>query len=195
VRHFRDVLVSWGPVGLLVWSAMESAGIPNPGGTDFMLLALAAALPAQAALCAVLAIVGSLSGSVVFYEITRRGGEKLLARYTSSGRGARFREWFQRYGLTTVFVSALLPVPILPFKVFAACAGATGVGRTRFFLTLAAARIPRYCALAYLGVKLGNDGSITWVRSHGWEMAGFAMLLLGGMYLLIRFLDRPRVFE
>jgi membrane protein YqaA with SNARE-associated domain len=194
MRHFRDILVSWGPVGLLVWSAMESAGIPNPGGTDFMLLALAVALPSQAFLCAMMAIVGSLTGSVVFYEITRRGGEKLLARYTSSGRGARFREWFRRYGLATVFVSALLPVPILPFKAFAACAGATGVGRPRFFLTLAAARIPRYLGLAYLGVKLGED-STGWVKDHAWHMAGFAFVLLGGIYLLLKFMDRPRVFE
>jgi len=173
---------------------MESAGIPNPGGTDFMLLALAIALPAKAYLCAAAAIVGSLSGSLIFYEITRKGGEKLLARYTSSGRGARFRVWFQRYGLATVFVSALLPVPILPFKVFAACAGATGVSRVRFFSTLAAARVPRYLGLAYLGVYLG-EGSIVWVRSHAWHMAGVAMFLLGGIFLLLRALDRPRVFE
>jgi membrane protein YqaA with SNARE-associated domain len=194
MRHFRDILVSWGPLGLLLWSAMESAGIPNPGGTDFMLLALAVALPSKAFLCAVMAIVGSLTGSVVFYEITRRGGEKLLARYTSTGRGARFREWFRRYGLATVFVAALLPVPIMPFKVFAACAGATGVGRTRFFLTLAAARIPRYFALAYLCVKLGED-STDWVRSHAWHMAGFAFALLVGIYFLLKYMDRPRVFE
>jgi len=194
MRHFRDILVSWGPVGLLVWSAMESAGIPNPGGTDFMLLALAVALPSKAFLCAVMAIVGSLTGSAVFYEITRRGGEKLLARYTSSGRGARFREWFRRYGLATVFVAALLPVPILPFKAFAACAGATGVGRPRFFLTLAAARIPRYFALAYLGVKLG-ESSTGWVKDHAWHMVGFAFALLVGIYLLLRYMDRPRVFE
>src|SRR3974390_2825599 len=193
MKHFRDILVSWGPLGLLLWSAMESAGIPNPGGTDFMLLLLAAEVPSQAFLCAAMAVAGSLAGSVVFYEITRRGGERLLARYTSSGRGARFREWFQRYGLATVFVSALLPVPIMPFKVFAACAGATGVGRLRFFLTLAAARVPRYFALAYLGLQLG-EGSFAWMRTHAWHLAGIAMCLLAALFFLVRFLDRPRVF-
>src|SRR5579871_6023417 len=106
MKHFRDVLVSWGPLGLLLWSAMESAGIPNPGGTDFMLLALTIALPSKAIACALMAVIGSLTGSIFFYEITRKGGEKLLARYTSSGRGARFRVWFQRYGMATVFVAA-----------------------------------------------------------------------------------------
>jgi membrane protein DedA with SNARE-associated domain len=194
MHHLRDVLVSWGPVGLIVLAALESAGPPTPGGTDFVLLALAAARPADAALMALMAIVGSLSGSVVFYEITRRGGEKILARYTLSGRGARFRVWFQRYGLATVFVSALLPVPIMPFKAFAACAGATGVSRTRFFSTLVAARIPRYCGLAYLGAKLG-EGSTVWVKNHAWHMAGFAFALLVGIYLLLKYVDRPRVFE
>jgi membrane protein YqaA with SNARE-associated domain len=194
MRHLRDVLVSWGPLGLFVLAALESAGPPTPGGTDFVLLALAVARPSDAALMALMAIAGSLLGSVVFYEITRKGGEKLLARYTSSGRGARFRMWFQRYGLSTVFVSALVPVPILPFKVFAACAGATGVSRPRFFLTLAAARIPRYFGLAYLGAKLG-EGSTVWVKSHAWHMAGFAAALLLGFYLLFKYMDRPRVFE
>lgn len=194
MKHFRDVLVSLGPLGILLWSAMESAGIPNPGGTDFMLLALSMATPAKAYWCALAAIVGSLAGSVVFYEITRRGGEKLLARYTSSGRGARFRNWFRRYGLATVFVSALLPVPVLPFKVFAACAGATGVSRVRFFSALAAARIPRYIALAYLGVYLG-EGAFVWVRSHAWHMAAAAVMLLLAIFFLLRFLDQPRVIE
>ena len=47
-----------------------------------------------------------------------------------------FRTWFMRYGLVTVFIPALLPIPFLPFKAFAACAGALGVTRTRFLLVL-----------------------------------------------------------
>jgi membrane protein YqaA with SNARE-associated domain len=194
MRHLRDVLVSWGPLGLFVLAALESAGPPTPGGTDFVLLALAAARPSDAMLMGLMATLGSLLGSLVFYEITRKGGEKILARYTTSGRGARFRVWFQRYGLATVFVSALLPVPIMPFKAFAACAGATGVSRTRFFITLVAARIPRYFGLAYLGAKLGEDSSV-WVRNHVWQMAGLALMLLIGIYYLLKYMDRPRVFE
>src|SRR5579863_2291359 len=117
MRHLRDVLVSWGPLGVLLLATVESAGIPNPGGTDALLLVLAIARPQQAMLCAVLAAAGSLIGSVIFYEITRRGGEKFLAKYAAGGGTQRFREWFARYGLITVFIPALLPIPILPFKV------------------------------------------------------------------------------
>src|SRR5580700_11039354 len=124
MHGFHDLLVSWGPLGLFVLALVESAGIPNPGGTDALLLVLTIANPASFLLCAALAVAGSLLGSIVFYEITSRGGEKLLSRYTSSGRGAKFRGWFLRYGLVTVFIAALLPIPVMPFKVFAACAGA-----------------------------------------------------------------------
>src|SRR5258708_427040 len=150
MRHFRDGLISWGPLGGVLSAVVESAGIPNPGGTDALLLILAIARPEQAMLCAALAAVGSLIGSAIFYEITRKGGERFLAKYTTSPTGHKFRNWYERYGLISVFIPALVPIPVLPFKVFAACAGVMCVPRLRFFAVLAAARLPRYFALAYL---------------------------------------------
>jgi uncharacterized membrane protein YdjX (TVP38/TMEM64 family) len=189
MHHLGEVLISWGPIGLMILAALESAGPPTPAGTDFVLVFLAAARPADWLLCAVLTMVGSLSGSLVFFEIVRRGGERFLRRYTATGRGARFRGWFQRYGLLTVFISALLPVPILPFKVFVTCAGAMGVSRLRFMTVLAAARIPRYLGLAFLGAQLGEQ-SWPWVKGHMWHMLGVAVFLFTSLYLLIRWMDR-----
>ncbi len=192
MKRFHDVLLSWGPLGLFVLAVVESAGIPNPGGTDALLLVLTIANPSSAMLCAALAATGSLIGSLVFYEITCRGGEKLLARHTTSGGGLRFRGWFQRYGMATVFIAALLPIPVMPFKVFAACAGAMQVGRWRYMLVLAAARIPRYFALAYLGSKLGEN-STAWLKGHLWHMGLFAIALFLVLYGLIRLSDRSQV--
>jgi len=189
MRHFRDLRVSWGPLGILALSTIESVGIPNPGGTDWLLLVLTIARPADAAVCATLAVVGSLIGSVVFYGIMSKGGERYLARYTASGRGLRFRAWFLRYGMATVFIPALLPIPILPFKVFAACAAVMRVGRTRFLLVLAAARIPRYAGLAYLGAELGEN-STPWLKSHLWQMLACAGILLLLLYALVRMTGR-----
>ena len=189
MRHFLDVLISWGPLGVFILSLVESVGIPNPGGTDALLLVVAIARPTEAMLAAAMATAGSLLGTVFFYEITRRGGEKLLARYVSSGRGARFAVWFQRYGLITVFIPGLLPLPFLPFKVFAACAGAMCVPRWRFFFVLVAARIPRYFLLAYLGQQLGEN-STAWLKSHGWQMAFIAALLFISLYALVRRVER-----
>src|SRR5258706_9027895 len=140
MQHFLEVLKALGRWGVLLLALVESAGIPNPGGTDLLLLFIAAAKPQSAMLTAWLAVAGSLLGSLVFYQILRRGGEKFLTKCTSSGRGRRFRIWFLRYGLITVFIPAFLPIPILPFKVFAACAAAMGIPPIRFLLVLALAR-------------------------------------------------------
>ncbi len=191
MRHLRDVLISWGPLGLLVFAAIESAGIPSPGGTDALLLVLAIARPQEAMLCAVLATVGSLIGSVIFYEITRKGGEKFLMKYTSGASGTRFREWFARYGLITVFIPALLPIPILPFKVFAACAGVMSIPRRRLFIVLALGRIPRYFALAYLGQQLGEN-STAWLKDHVWHLLAVAVAIGIALYALVRWVDGRR---
>lgn len=196
MTHFWELLKALGPWSLLIVSTVESLGIPNPGGTDWLLVAMAIARPSDAALCAAMAVLGSLIGTAAFFDVMQRGGEKVLARYTSSERGARFRRWFQRYGLVTVFIPALVPLPFLPFKAFAACAGALGVNRWRFMGVLAVGRIIRYSGLAYLGVKLGTvENSKAWVKAHTWHMAIFAVGIFLFFYLLLKFLDREAVAE
>ncbi len=189
MKRFIKVLVSLGPLGVFVLALVESVGIPNPAGTDVLLLLVSIERPDTAVLCAVLATAGSLLGSAAFYEIVRKGGEKYLLRYTLSGRGKRFRVWAQRYGLVTVFISALLPIPFLPLKVFAACVCAMGVSRTRYLLVLAAARIPRYAGLAYLGAQLGEN-STAWIKAHTWHMAALAAALFVALYGLLKWNDR-----
>ena len=191
MKRFFEMLAGFGPLGLLGLAFVESLGIPNPGGTDVALVALAAARPEQAALCGLYAVLGSVAGSAIFFEIMRKGGEAFLARRAQSPRAMRFREWYQRYGLVTVFVSALVPIPFLPFKVFAACAGALGVSRRRFLTVLTAARAPRYGALAYLGTQLGPD-SWPWVRGHVWHLTGISVVLCLILFAVAHWLDRSR---
>ena len=168
---------------------------PDPASVHFLsdagLLLVAIKRPEAALLCAALATAGSMLGSTVFYEVMRKGGDKFLLRYTSSGRGKRFRAWAQRYGMVTVFISALIPIPILPLKVFAACTCAMGVSRTRFLLVLLVARVARYGGLAYLGAQLGAN-STAWIKGHYWQMGALAVGLFGVLYALLKWNDRTR---
>jgi uncharacterized membrane protein YdjX (TVP38/TMEM64 family) len=192
MHHLHDLLVSWGPLGVFVLATVESAGIPNPGGTDILLLVVTIARRGAAFKCAALAVIGSLIGTEVLFELVRRGGERYFARYTRSARGERFRAWFQRYGLVTVFIPALLPIPILPFKFFVACAAATGVDRRLFFLVILVARVPRYFGLAYLGAELGEN-SYAWLSAHRWHLLAIAGAIFIALYALIRRSGRKRL--
>lgn len=189
MKHLRDLLVSWGPAGLFVVSLVENAGPPSPGGTDIVLLILAAARPAQAMLCAAVALAAALIGSALFFEIMHRGGEKVLAKYASREKNARLHHWAARYGLATVFICALVPLPGLPYKFFAACASAMGVSRTRFLTTIALARTPRFLGLAYLGSRVGQDSG-AWLKAHFWDLFALAALLGAALLIWARVTER-----
>src|SRR4051812_50054126 len=115
MHHFLEILKQLGPVGVLVLAMVESAGIPNPGGTDVLLLFMAAARPQDAVLSAALAGGGSLAGRMFFFEGMRPGGGKFFGKNKGSGRGQRVRARVMRHGMITPFFSAFLPLPLLPF--------------------------------------------------------------------------------
>ncbi len=45
-----------------------------------------------------------MAGNYILFAIARKGGRAYLDARTKAGRAAKFREWFQRYGLLTVFI-------------------------------------------------------------------------------------------
>ena len=38
MHRFYNLLTSWGPVGVGLFALTESLGVPNPGGTDLLLV-------------------------------------------------------------------------------------------------------------------------------------------------------------
>ncbi len=133
-QRFAQALLSWGPQGIFVLSILDSAGVPVVGGVDALLIAFAVDDPGQAYLAAVCAILGSVAGSLILFAIARKGGEVLLSKHISSRTGARLHLWFQRYGLVTVFIPALSPLP-MPMKIPVFCAGALQV-RPAYFIAV-----------------------------------------------------------
>jgi membrane protein YqaA with SNARE-associated domain len=167
---------------------LDSAGIPLPAAVDVLITTMAALEPARAYFLAAVAVVGSIAGSLFLFHLARKGGQRYLDRYTLDGRGAKFKLWFLRYGLITVFIPALLPIP-LPLKVFILCSGAFGVSYQTFTLVILAARIPRFFGLAYLGAQLGEHSG-AWLKSHSKEIALFAALLFICLFLLVKLSER-----
>ena len=187
MKKFTDALLALGPLGVFLFAIVDGAGVPTPGGLDALLIFLTVEQPQSAYLLATLTLAGSLIGCFILFYVARRGGEAYLAKYTSRGRGARFKTWFQRYGLLTVFIPALVPIP-MPLKAFVICAGALGVSPWSFLYVLLAARIPRYFALAYLGSQLGTK-SWPWLKDHALHLTVFAVVLFVLLYSLVRYVD------
>jgi membrane protein YqaA with SNARE-associated domain len=189
--RLREILTAWGPFGIFAAALIESAGVPSPSGTDALILLVTIARPDSAPLCAFLAVVGSVIGSAIFHQIVSTGGEKLLNQRTASPRKAKLRAWFQRYGLASVFVCALVPFPFMPLKVMALSACALGVNRWRYLGVMFAARVPRYSAIAYLGSQLGENSN-AWLKSHLWHMGALSLVLFAALYGLLKIAEKPQ---
>lgn len=181
-------MISWGPYGLLLVATLDSAGIPVVGGVDALLIAIATTDPDAAYTGAICAILGSLAGSLVLFAIARKGGEVLLLKHISSRRGARLHAWFERYGLVTVFLPALSPLP-MPMKVPVFCAGALQVRWSYFISVVLSARTIRYLALAYLGRHYGHE-TLHFLLSHLPFVTAIAAVLALLSVFILRFMNR-----
>jgi membrane protein YqaA with SNARE-associated domain len=188
VGKLAAALAAWGAPGAFLLALLDSAGVPLPTGVDALVILTAITSPSQAYLAAACASVGSLIGAIFLFWMGRKGGEIYLRKHTESARAKQLRDWFNQYGLVTVFVPKLLVIP-LPTKVFVLSAGVMQVPLSRFAAVVIAARIPRYFGLAYLGTLMGHD-TLPWIKAHGWHVAGFAALLVAALFLLIHRMDR-----
>lgn len=193
MKGLVNFLIGIGPLGVFMVALVDGLGVPIPGGVDLLLTLLAAKSPGDAYLLATVTVIGSLIGGMALFYAARKGGETYLVKYTAEGRGRTLRRWFLEYGLITVFIPALVVIP-MPLKITEICAGALGVRPLPFFLTLVAARVPRYFGLAYLGAQLG-EGSWAWVKSHGWHMGASAAGLFAILYLMVLIAHRRHKHE
>jgi membrane protein YqaA with SNARE-associated domain len=191
LERITQFLVALGPWAILLVSFIDSAGIPLTVGLDVLVILLSVKQPAQAPLWAGLAVLGSSAGNMTLFYIARRSGQRLLKAEAPRGYRQRFRLWFNRYGLVTVFIPALIPFPPMPMKFFVICSGALGTPAVYFLITVLLARVLRFSGEAYLGAQMGEH-STRFLSEHRWEFAAFAAALAIGLYLLVRLSDRWR---
>jgi membrane protein DedA with SNARE-associated domain len=117
-------------------------------------------------------------------------GRRFLAQSQKPGRAHKFRLWFERYGLITIFIPALLPIP-MPLKLFVASAGALGTKMRHFLGVVTLARILRFGGAAWLGVVVG-ESSAGFLKAHTWHFLAAAVALFLALYLLVRLNDHWR---
>jgi membrane protein YqaA with SNARE-associated domain len=189
LRHLTDALIAWGPAGILLLSILDSS-VPVAGLFDLLLVAEAYANPSAAWLCAGLAAAGSTVGNVILFWMARKGGQRFMDKAAPEGRAAKFRQWFRRYGMVTVFVPALMPIP-MPLKLFVISAGVTGTALGEFVTVVLIARVLRYFGEAWLGITLGRE-STKFLTAHAWHFIAGAVALSLVLYGFIRWRDATR---
>ncbi|MGA2146626.1 MAG: VTT domain-containing protein [Bryobacteraceae bacterium] len=187
MKHLADVLIHFGPVGVFLLAILESSGLPIPAMLDIALTLLAWKSPVLAFPAAALAVAGSMIGNIALFQAARFGGSRFI-KAPDPHTPRRFQQWFQRYGLITVFVPAVLPIP-LPLKVFVITAGVLRTTLARFIAVVVVARTIRYFGLAWLGVSLGEDAA-GFLKRNLWTFTGAAAALVLVLFVLVWLADR-----
>jgi membrane protein YqaA with SNARE-associated domain len=191
-----------GPFGFFVAAFVDSSFLSLPEINDFLVVTASTARPGMAWLYVLATTLGSLAGSLALREVGRRGGEPRLERRFGKDRVAAVRGHFERWGVITLAVPALLPPP-MPFKMFVLSAGVFGVPMKRFLVTLFLARCLRYSLWSALAVLYGGEAlemlkSVdTWFAEHLAAMivAGCCIALAAGISFTLRRRPRSQVPE
>src|SRR6266851_702669 len=179
----NSVISTTGYAGVMLLMAIESACIPLPSE---LIMPFAGYLVFQGKFnllwVATAGAIGCNLGSLVAYEIGCYGGRPLVERY---GRwilmGRRELDWadrfFQRWGYMAVFIARLLPV----IRTFIALpAGIARMPRGKFHIYTFLGSWPWCFALAYLGMKLGENWRSLGKYFHKFD-AIIGVLLLSGI--------------
>jgi len=184
-------LIAYGPLGILVLAFIDSAGIPLASGMDVLVIAVAAKAPSRAILAASMGVLGSTIGNVALFIAARTGARRFIKKAAEESKEPRFREWFRRYGLLTIFIPTMLPLP-LPLKVFVISAALFHTPLRTFVLVIVLGRCIRYFGEAYMGVLLGEEGAGRFLRMYAWHLVAGAVVLFAILYLLMRWTERRR---
>jgi membrane protein YqaA with SNARE-associated domain len=183
LAHLSQILIAWGPLGVLLLSILDSSGVPVAGAFDALLILIAIERPSTAWWCAGIAVIGSSIGNMFLFAVSRRGGRGIQTKPPDERRGKRFRAWFLRFGLLTIFIPAMIPIP-LPMKLFVITAGVLGTPTAEFLGVIVSARTIRYFGEVWLGVRLGRDSS-GFLKAHAWQFIGSAIALFAFLYGLM----------
>lgn len=168
----------FGGVGMLLVAALDTSFVSMPNVNDLLLMWQTIRQPAYWWYYALMTAIGSTLGSLVIYELGRRGGEAFLLKRFHPARVAQVRRLFEQYGVWVMALVAFLPPPT-PYKIFVLLAGVGGLGPVGFAGAVFSGRVVRYGAEGWLARAYG-DHATAWLTLHAGDAA---LVLLGGCLL------------
>jgi len=186
-------LVHLGGPGLILLGLLDNSPIPLPGSMDVATILLAAHNRNMWIYYAMMATAGGVLGGYLTYRMARKGGKETLEKRFSKRKTARVYAIFERWGLVSVAIPAILPPPF-PIVPMLLAAGAMQYSTRKFLAALAVGRGIRYTILAYLGAHYGRH-IVRLFALYYWPIliALIAFSVSGGLYGLYEYKRRQKV--
>src|SRR6266851_4545648 len=186
-------LVHLGGPGLILLGLAYNSPIPLPGSMDVVTILLAAHHRNLWVYYAMMATAGGVLGGYLTYRMARKGGKETLEKRFSQRNTTRVYAIFERWGLVSVAIPAILPPPF-PIVPMLLAAGAMQYPTRKFVAALAVGRGIRYTILAYLGAHYGRH-IVRLFALYYWPVliVLIAFSVLGGLYGLFEYKRRQKL--
>ena len=191
-----QVISSMGYAGVGFLMAIQTMAIPMPSE---IILPFAGSLIVSGRFTlwglALAGALGSGLGSSIAYYIGFKGGRPLINKYgryilISSRDLDLVEKFFGRFGSWSAFFGQLLPV-VRSFIAFPA--GAAKMSYIRFvFFSMTGSFIWSF-ALAYFGMKLGENWSALREKMQGFDTIIVVLILLAGIYWVYRHMKMSKI--
>ncbi len=184
-----DFMSQWGYWAIGILMASENACIPIPSE---VILGFAGYMVFMGALNfwgAVLAgIIGGIVGSIITYYIGLWGGRPFIDKYgkyffIKQSHVNAAQRWFDKYGVSAVFFSRLLPV-VRTFISLPAGFGAVNINKFIIYTFLGST--PWTILLIYLGDTLGKNWQTLLAIGHKFSSITCILLFMAGIFFLWR---------
>jgi membrane protein DedA with SNARE-associated domain len=189
-----DFIDSVGLVGVFILMVLESACIPVPSEAT-MLFAGFNVSEGDMTLFGITAagVLGNLIGSWIAYGVGYFGRIELLEKnkliHINPRHLAAADRWFERHGDATVFFTRMLPI----IRTFISLpAGVARMPFWRFTLLTLAGCIPWVLALGLIGKSVGDNWTDWQDKLHYFDYLVAALIVIGAVYLFVRWRRGPR---
>jgi len=155
----ESVAASWlanpGAGGALLIVALLAADVFLPIPSSLIMVLSGAAFGVAGG--AALALVGSIAGEWLGFELVRRYGRRLSARLIGDEEFVRFNRFFERHGAAAVLVTRPLPIVMETMSIVA---GLSTMKRSVFLAASLAGTAPIVLVYAYTGAFSREAGTI-----------------------------------
>jgi membrane protein DedA with SNARE-associated domain len=181
VTWVQGFALALGGPGLFLIALLDSSFLSFPEVVDLLIIVSVTRHKERMIYYALLATLGSMAGCFMLYVVGRKGGEAFLRRRFHERHVDRALAVFQRHGLLSIVVPALLPPPF-PFKPFVLAAGVAGVRPFDFLMAVGLGRGVRYFGEGLLAFWYGEQASV-FLKNNAREASLFlaAVVLAAGL--------------
>jgi membrane protein DedA with SNARE-associated domain len=184
MESLKNFLLALGIPGVIVIAAIDSAGIPMPGGPDAVVMLVSWQRPALTVFVALAAALGSVIGCYFLYLVGKKGGDVALSRFDKK-KQERVKGWLRRNDWLAVFIAVIGPPPF-PTKIFILAAGVIHMSWKRFVLAVFAGRFLRFLGEGYLGARFGDQAAEI-LKSY-YPTIGITLLVAATLFIVARYL-------